>query len=91
MRFGFSQRLLSSALCGAGVTTPVARGIATGAAAHALGAACLVAEPEAFVWGMLAMAASGVCSAAWVCGCGPLREMIVALAYRKEAKMESCT
>ncbi|CAK9055286.1 unnamed protein product [Durusdinium trenchii] len=58
--FGFSQRLLSSAACHAHLD-PVARGIATGAAAHALGAACLVAaEPEAFVWGMLAMAVSGV-------------------------------
>ncbi|CAE7533533.1 PLGG1 [Symbiodinium sp. CCMP2592] len=44
--FGFSQRFLSSALCGY-TADPVARGIATGAAAHALGAACLVAtEPE---------------------------------------------
>jgi len=45
--FGFSQRLLTSIICQA-PTDPVARGIATGAAAHALGAACLVAsEPEA--------------------------------------------
>ncbi len=37
----------------ANLRVKVARGIATGAAAHALGAACLVAsEPEAkqFVW-----------------------------------------
>eukprot|EP00439_Symbiodinium_sp_Y106_P078091 s101_g16.t3 len=71
--FGFSQRFLSSAICGS-TADPVARGIATGAAAHALGAACLVAtEPEAFVWGMLSMAVSGVASAAWICACQPLR------------------
>lgn len=80
--FGFSQRFLSSAICGS-TADPVARGIATGAAAHALGAACLVAtEPEAFVWGMLSMAVSGVASAAWICACQPLRELLVSLAYR---------
>ncbi|CAK9109165.1 Plastidal glycolate/glycerate translocator 1 [Durusdinium trenchii] len=81
--FGFSQRLLSSAACHAHLD-PVARGIATGAAAHALGAACLVAaEPEAFVWGMLAMAVSGVASSAWICACAPLRETLLSLAYRR--------
>ncbi|CAJ1386488.1 unnamed protein product [Effrenium voratum] len=79
--FGFSQRLLSSAVCQAHAN-PVARGIATGAAAHALGAACLVTEPEAFVWGMLAMAVSGVASSAWICACAPVRDLAVSLAYR---------
>eukprot|EP00435_Cladocopium_sp_Y103_P045905 s256_g13.t1 len=84
--FGFSQRLLSSVVCQA-PKDPVARGIATGAAAHALGAACLVAsEPEAFVWGMLAMAVSGVASAAWICACPPVREIAVSLAYRNSPK-----
>lgn len=82
--FGFSQRLLSSAICRV-PSDPVARGIATGAAAHALGAACLVAtEPEAFVWGMLAMAVSGVASAAWICACPPIRDLSVSLAFRNQ-------
>mmetsp|Transcript_3945 Transcript_3945/g.10180 ORF Transcript_3945/g.10180 Transcript_3945/m.10180 type:complete len:91 (-) Transcript_3945:27-299(-) len=64
---------------------PVARGIATGAAAHALGSACFAAvEPEAFVWGMLAMATSGVASAAWVCACPPVRDLVIWLARRNE-------
>lgn len=82
--FGLSGAVLSSALCGApAAAAPVARGIATGATAHALGSAAFaVSEPEAFVWGMLAMAASGVASAAWVCACPPVREAAIALASR---------
>lgn len=85
--FGLSRAVLSSAVCGAPLAQPVARGIATGISAHALGSATFAAaEPEAFVWGMLAMAASGVASAAWICACPPVRDLTIWLATRGAAE-----
>mmetsp|Transcript_87019 Transcript_87019/g.193597 ORF Transcript_87019/g.193597 Transcript_87019/m.193597 type:complete len:113 (+) Transcript_87019:1-339(+) len=81
--FGLSRTVLSSALCAAPEAQAVARGLATGTSAHALGSATFAAaEPEAFVWGILAMAVSGVASAAWICACPPVRELTLALAHR---------
>eukprot|EP00927_Polykrikos_kofoidii_P033735 TRINITY_DN28565_c0_g1_i1.p1 TRINITY_DN28565_c0_g1~~TRINITY_DN28565_c0_g1_i1.p1 ORF type:complete len:640 (-),score=86.57 TRINITY_DN28565_c0_g1_i1:84-1904(-) len=80
--FGFSRIVLSSALCDAPLAQPVVRGIATGASAHALGCATFAAaEPEAFAWGMLSMALSGVCSSALICACSPVRELVIGLAH----------
>lgn len=81
--FAFSAPLLSSVACSAPLVQPVARGIANGSAAHALGASAFVAsEPEAFVWGMLAMAATGVASASWICACPPITELTVRMAHQ---------
>jgi len=84
--FGLSKMVLSSALCAAPIANPVVRGIATGTSAHVLGAATFAAtEPEAFVWGMLSMAAAGVCSSAWICACPPIRDLVIGLARRTQA------
>lgn len=83
--FGFSRQLLSSTICGGlPLADAFSRGLATGAAAHVLGTASLaVLEPEAFAWGMLGMAASGVFSSAWICSCAPVRELAISLAHRR--------
>jgi len=81
--FAASRMVLSSALCGS-LEAAFPRGVATGAAAHVLGAATFASiEPEAFAWAMLGMAASGVFSSAWICSCPPVRDFVVQLACRK--------
>lgn len=84
--FGFSAAVLSSALCRTTAAShAVARGTGAGASGHVLASSGLVAtEPEAFVWGMLAMAVTGITSAAWICACPPVRDLVISLAYRKE-------
>jgi len=80
--FAFSRGILASSLAG-GLTAaqPAPRGIATGVAAHVLGAATFAAaEPEALAWGMLGMAFSGVLSSMWVCSCPPLCDLVIRLA-----------
>eukprot|EP00932_Pfiesteria_piscicida_P002169 SRR837773.12107.p2 GENE.SRR837773.12107~~SRR837773.12107.p2 ORF type:complete len:146 (-),score=44.70 SRR837773.12107:70-456(-) len=85
--FGFSRLVLASPLAGCvAVEQAIPRGVATGAAAHVLGAATFAAvEPEAFVWGMLGMAASGVMSSVWICSCPPVCDLVVRLAQRRAA------
>eukprot|EP00929_Paragymnodinium_shiwhaense_P121054 TRINITY_DN93174_c0_g1_i1.p1 TRINITY_DN93174_c0_g1~~TRINITY_DN93174_c0_g1_i1.p1 ORF type:complete len:525 (-),score=54.52 TRINITY_DN93174_c0_g1_i1:260-1834(-) len=83
--FGFSKAVLASALCRAPLTQPVARGIATGTSGHVLASATFAgSEPEAFAWGMLAMAVAGVCSSAWICACPPVRDGVLRLARRND-------
>mmetsp|Transcript_60189 Transcript_60189/g.135453 ORF Transcript_60189/g.135453 Transcript_60189/m.135453 type:complete len:557 (+) Transcript_60189:20-1690(+) len=61
----------------------IVRGIAIGSSSHVLGSATLAgAETEAFAWGMLATAVSGVCSAFWLCGCPPVMQLTTTLASR---------
>merc|ERR1711948_150969 len=80
--FGLSRWVLSGPLCGRiSISEAFPRGVATGVAAHVLGAATFAAvEPEAFAWGMLGMAAAGVFSSAWICSCPPVRDTVLALA-----------
>lgn len=83
--FTCSKAILSSILCSTPVTQPVTRGIAAGAAAHVLGVAGFAAtEQEAFIWGMLAMAASGISSASWICACPPVMDLTLKMAHRGE-------
>lgn len=90
--FSFSRPLLSSVLFAVPEAFAVTRGLATGASAHALGSATLAAcEPEAFVWGMLAMATCGVASALWICACPPVRDLVLSLALPAAAQAEEQT
>jgi len=89
--FALSRGVLSGPLAGslAVATEAFPRGVSTGVAAHVLGAATFAAvEPEAFAWGMLGMAASGVMSSVWICSCPPVCDLVVRLARRNATAPE---
>lgn len=80
--FACSKVVLGSALCRAPPGQTFVRGAATGTTGHALASAAFAGtESETFVWSMLAMATTGVASAAWVCSCPPVRDLVVSLSH----------
>jgi len=86
---GFAVGKSLLAKMGHSVDQALVRGIAIGSSSHVLGSATLAgAETEAFAWGMLATAVSGVCSAFWLCGCPPVMHLTVQLANRGASKSE---
>jgi len=63
----------------AGVTQPVARGLAVGAAAHGIGSAAIQTEPEAFSFAALAMALVGIFSTLLI-SISPFRRLVISIA-----------
>jgi len=88
--FGLAKAVLSGPL-GVSIAQPLVRGVAVGSSAHVLGSVTFAAsEPEALAWGMLAMAFSGIASAAWVSACPAVRDLTVSLAHGGQAPCKVC-